>query len=46
MLHGAHNDFQQKLLIRVFFAGRYSIHNIWKPENANRQIKMFFGTYF
>ena len=46
MLHDTQNELYQKLLRTDFFPGRYSIRNILRPENANRQKKCFFKPTF
>ena len=46
MLHDAENELYQKLSITDFFPGRYSMRNILRHENANRQKKRFFKPTF
>ena len=46
MLHDAESKIYQKLLIRDWFPGRYSIGNIWRTENAKRKKKCFLEPTF
>ena len=46
MLNDGEIKLHQKLLTRDCFPGRYSIGNIWSIENARRDIKYIFGSFF